>query len=296
MDPLLDMYISVDNTINMENYEKALADFVEMWGHDLHVFCNDINQFSQLDRLLSILSKLNVSTVSFMEGVLSREFHFIDKVILEKLAASKVHALCILIDEYQIQKQDYENYISLIQGVGLRLEVYYRVDAQNTRSMRDVLLFCEKKSIKLCVVDIDKTSPRRLAKEEYKEFLEMSVSNNKGGGVRMSVAECPYLHLYRDARVNALGGCSGGIISCLITEAGEVVPCMYLREMSVGNINNERLKHIWHESNLFKSLRDRDNLKGKCGRCEHKKICGGCRAESVLAGKGILDEDPNCWL
>jgi MoaA/NifB/PqqE/SkfB family radical SAM enzyme len=42
------------------------------------------------------------------------------------------------------------------------------------------------------------------------------------------------------------------------------------------------------------SLRDRDNLKGRCGHCTYKYICGGCRARAYAYYGDYLAPDPGC--
>jgi len=41
-------------------------------------------------------------------------------------------------------------------------------------------------------------------------------------------------------------------------------------------------------------LRDLNQLKGRCGRCEFKELCGGCRCRAYAAYGDYLQEDPAC--
>jgi hypothetical protein len=50
----------------------------------------------------------------------------------------------------------------------------------------------------------------------------------------------------------------------------------------------------FRNSALFLSLRDSSQLKGKCGRCEFKEICGGSRARAYAASGDPLAEEPCC--
>jgi AdoMet-dependent heme synthase len=74
-------------------------------------------------------------------------------------------------------------------------------------------------------------------------------------------------------------GCMAGLYYCRIYPSGEVTPCPYL-PLNLGNIRERSFKDIWFNSEVFKSLRDFDKLKGKCGQCEHREACGGCRARA----------------
>ncbi len=41
-------------------------------------------------------------------------------------------------------------------------------------------------------------------------------------------------------------------------------------------------------------LRDRSRLKGFCGRCPYRNICGGCRARAYSYFNDVLAPDPGC--
>ncbi len=85
------------------------------------------------------------------------------------------------------------------------------------------------------------------------------------------------------------GGCIAGISYCRIYPTGEVTPCPYL-PLSLGNIRETKFSEIWADSPVFRALRDRDTLTGKCGRCEYRGVCGGCRARAY----GLTGADHSC--
>jgi len=74
-------------------------------------------------------------------------------------------------------------------------------------------------------------------------------------------------------------GCIAGISYCRIYANGDVTPCPYL-PVSAGNVREIPFDRIWNESPIFVALRDPGRLTGKCGRCEYKAVCGGCRARA----------------
>jgi len=74
-------------------------------------------------------------------------------------------------------------------------------------------------------------------------------------------------------------GCVAGISYCRIFANGDVTPCPYLPAIA-GNIRQRSFSDIWDNSDVFIALRDEDRLKGKCGKCEYKSVCGGCRARA----------------
>ncbi|WP_440954349.1 heme b synthase [Methanosarcina sp. Mfa9] len=88
-------------------------------------------------------------------------------------------------------------------------------------------------------------------------------------------------------------GCLGGTGFCFVSSVGEVYPCGYLPVLA-GNIKEQPFREIWEDAEVFKKLRDPDELKGKCGECEYKKVCGGCRARAYAATGDYLEEEPYC--
>ncbi|MFQ5444040.1 MAG: radical SAM protein, partial [Nitrospinales bacterium] len=88
-------------------------------------------------------------------------------------------------------------------------------------------------------------------------------------------------------------GCLAGTGICFVSHKGEVFPCGYL-PMDCGNIREQSLKEIWEGSTVFDSLRQPDLLEGKCGICQFKRICSGCRARAFEDSGNYLEEEPNC--
>jgi len=90
-------------------------------------------------------------------------------------------------------------------------------------------------------------------------------------------------------------GCIAGRSYLRISPAGEVTPCPYL-PVSLGNVLATPLADIWEGSGILGLLRDDDRLQGKCGACEYRGICGGCRARAygstTRSGWGCADLHP----
>jgi radical SAM protein with 4Fe4S-binding SPASM domain len=92
-------------------------------------------------------------------------------------------------------------------------------------------------------------------------------------------------------------GCAAGMPNGYITilPNGDVIPCMLLQTV-LGNVKKDRLSDIWSNSEILKSLRDRNNLRGECGKCEHKVTCSGCRGRAYEVTGDYLATDPGCFL
>jgi heme b synthase len=88
-------------------------------------------------------------------------------------------------------------------------------------------------------------------------------------------------------------GCLGGIGFCFVSHVGDVQPCGFLGTIC-GNVRRASFAEIWKHSEVFTALRDYDRLEGKCGLCEFKRVCGGCRARAYEATGDYLAEEPLC--
>jgi radical SAM protein with 4Fe4S-binding SPASM domain len=82
-----------------------------------------------------------------------------------------------------------------------------------------------------------------------------------------------------------------------IVENGDVRPCGFNEGYRLGSIMDKTLKEYWNEqqtSPFFSKLRDKNELKGKCGVCEYRELCGGCRTRAQVYTGDIYESDPAC--
>ncbi|MCL4877644.1 MAG: radical SAM protein [Anaerolineae bacterium] len=91
----------------------------------------------------------------------------------------------------------------------------------------------------------------------------------------------------------ATKGCLAGTGVAFISHRGEVFPCGYL-PVQAGNIRRESFGDIWQGSPLFAEMRNPELLGGKCGICNFKHLCSGCRARAYGTVGDYLAEEPFC--
>jgi radical SAM protein with 4Fe4S-binding SPASM domain len=91
-------------------------------------------------------------------------------------------------------------------------------------------------------------------------------------------------------------GCAAGRGFVYVKANGDVWPCPFV-EVSAGNVKKMDFKNIYYESTVFRNLRNREKLlKGACGECNYKTVCGGCRGRALAYSGDYLAEDPRCFL
>ena len=118
-----------------------------------------------------------------------------------------------------------------------------------------------------------------------REYVSQKSENNLNSGELSGKNKQPFHEMTK--------GCLAGQGVCFVSYKGEVFGCGYL-PVKAGDLRQQDFKTIWDESELFKTLRDDTTLRDKCGICEFKKVCGGCRARAFAAYGDYLKEEPYC--
>ncbi|MFW6146048.1 MAG: radical SAM protein [Planctomycetota bacterium] len=156
-----------------------------------------------------------------------------------------------------------------------------------------------------CGVEIG--ASHQVAPDQYETMLHW-VCDHRGGPLQLKATCAP--HLFRvlaqrgepppaHGRAGAMHaetrGCLAGISVIFVSHKGEVFPCGYL-PVAAGHLDADGsgIERIWRDSPLLADLRDVNRLKGACGACEYKKVCGGCRARAYAATGDYLDAEPRC--
>jgi heme b synthase len=88
-------------------------------------------------------------------------------------------------------------------------------------------------------------------------------------------------------------GCLAGTGFCFLSHVGVVQPCGFL-DIPCGDITKAAFEEVWKTSEVFRTLRDTSRLEGKCGACEYRRVCGGCRARAFEATGNYMAEEPLC--
>lgn len=135
-----------------------------------------------------------------------------------------------------------------------------------------------------------------LTKEQYKEhcILWTNLIKEHGDDIQLYIEE-PLLGILQKNLPKSwiFSGCVAGTIYGAITSYGDVRPCIFIPE-SIGNIRNNTFSDIWKTSEVL-SIFSEKKLNGKCGVCDLKNICGGCRAMAYFKNSDLQADDPLCF-
>ncbi len=78
-----------------------------------------------------------------------------------------------------------------------------------------------------------------------------------------------------------------------ISSTGDICPSGFF-PLRAGNVRVDDPLEVYREHPLFVGLRDPSRLRGKCGRCEYNRVCGGSRARAYALTGDPYGEDSSC--
>jgi radical SAM protein with 4Fe4S-binding SPASM domain len=246
--------------------------------------------------------------------------------IAQKMADHKIPRISVSIDfptaelhdEFRGQPGAFDSSIAGIKmakahGVGVQINM--TVTTRNAHLVEEMHTLAESLGIDAFHIFMLVPTGRgseMLAEElpplEYEKVLTWAYHRQKTSSLHFKPTDAP--HYYRIIRQLAKAegkkvtreeygldamtrGCLGGITFCFISHVGDIQPCGYF-DMQLGNVKEKPFSEIWTESKVFNDLRDYSLLKGKCGACEFKAVCGGCRARALEVTGDYLEAEPYC--
>ena len=138
---------------------------------------------------------------------------------------------------------------------------------------------------------------------EIKEIFEFLYEKSKSSPFHIGTTEAPFYRVFyllrekknfNDISNLKMGfGVRDGNGVVFVSHKGDIYPSGFL-PLKVGNVKKEKLSKVYKNNEIMKKLRDVKLLKGKCGKCIYKNICGGARARAYALKGDYLEEDPIC--
>lgn len=141
--------------------------------------------------------------------------------------------------------------------------------------------------------DIKTTAAQHYRRVVIQNKTKEKRTSSNNSGIRYTDA----LKSGTTGQIDGLGrapkGVNDGNGFVFISHTGDVYPSGLL-PVKAGNIRKTPLAEIYRESEIFKSLRNPDKFKGKCGVCEFRHVCGGSRSRAYAATGDYLESEPYC--
>lgn len=198
--------------------------------------------------------------------------------------------------------------IDMCRRIGLAFQVHFSVTEGNAHELAAMADFASSAGARVLNVfflvctgrgeSVTDLTPRR-----YEQVLESLIELQEANPGLIVRARCAP-HFKRIAHQRNPGaalnrisgregdGCIAGIHYCRITPEGGVTACPYIEDVQ-GSVRTDSFLRLWEDGADFRRLRAPE-LRGKCGPCEFRELCGGCRARARACGGDLMDSDPVC--
>ena len=179
---------------------------------------------------------------------------------------------------------DLDSMIELLQSLGIVLWSVFFMVPTGRAQMQDLLSAEEHERVFEKLYETSKRVKFHIKTTEgqhYRRYVLQQRAKNPGARAQ------------EDLIAQAPRGVNDGKGFVFVSHTGEVFPSGFL-PVSAGNVLWEPLAEIYQSSPLFRDLRDRSKLGGKCGRCEFNNVCGGSRARAYAVHGDPLAEEPCC--
>ena len=209
-----------------------------------------------------------------------------------------------------------------LKELGMSLQINTTVTNHNKNEIPEILDLCIKLGADAfhlfllvpvgCGLEIEERE--QLSPREYEDILNWLYRKSKEVNIHIKATCAPhYFRIMRQNSIDTAGqinptptiagkyhgmseltrGCLAGTGVCFLSHKGEIFPCGYLPILA-GNIRLTPIRKIWEDSEVFHNLRNPDMLKGKCGLCEYRFLCEGCRARAYAQTGDYMEEEPFC--
>ncbi len=206
--------------------------------------------------------------------------------------------------------------IARLSGAGVEFQINTTITRRNEDQVEEIMSLAERLRAKAlhifmlvpvgCGVEIADTE--MISPERYESLLNWFYDKSGTTSLELKATCAPHyyrimrqrareerrkLSFEKDGMAAVTRGCLAGTGVCFISHRGEVRPCGYL-PLDAGSVREQSFVEIWERSPLFLELRNLGNLKGKCGVCEYKTVCAGCRARAYHQTGDYLSDEPYC--
>ncbi|GAA6760254.1 MAG: TIGR04053 family radical SAM/SPASM domain-containing protein [Thermus sp.] len=144
--------------------------------------------------------------------------------------------------------------------------------------------------------EVSKTYPFHVKTTEAHHFRRVVLQRRAEEGARdraLAAGESLHREYFQDGMEHSRLGVTDGNGFVFVSATGDVAPSGFL-PLYAGNVRERSLLDIYQNSPLFRELRDKDRLKGKCGVCEYRYVCGGSRARAWAETGDYLASEPRC--
>jgi radical SAM protein with 4Fe4S-binding SPASM domain len=178
----------------------------------------------------------------------------------------------------------------IAEANAVQWSVFFLVPTGRGR-IEDMLSAAEHESAYNWLYDVSQSAPFDVKTTAAPAYRRVAIQRSREAGVQGPVAGAGY-H-FQDGLNRPAVSINDGKGFAFISHTGDVCPSGFL-PLAAGNVRQKSFAEIYRRSTLFRELRDLSLLKGKCGVCDFRSVCGGSRARVYGMTGDYLEADASC--
>jgi len=185
--------------------------------------------------------------------------------------------------------------VPFIQEVGaVQWSVFFLVPTG--RAMAEQMISAEQhEQVFSWLYELSQTAPFDIKATAAPMYRRVAIQRKKADTGDKPVAFQGAGFQYADGLNRPTRGVNDGNGFLFISHIGEIQPSGFL-PLTAGNVRTDDIVDVYRNSPLFRDLRDVTKLKGVCGGCEYREVCGGQRGRAYGLTGDYLESDPGCIL
>jgi AdoMet-dependent heme synthase len=192
---------------------------------------------------------------------------------------------------------DFDALCDLMTELGIVFwEVFFLVPMGRARP-QDVASAAEFEAVFERLYELSKTAPfdiKATAAPQYSRVvLQQKVAERRNGGDADNDVLTDGLAFSMSDGIGRARNVNDGDGFMFVSHTGDIFPSGFLPVLA-GNIRSDDLVATYRDAPVFRALRDRSRLKGKCSVCEYRPVCGGSRARAFAVTGDYLEAEPYC--
>ncbi len=289
----------------------------ELSTKDAHKLIDQISDVSRPMLILSggepllrkdVFDLIQYGTSKGLRMAMGSNGWLIDDSMAKKLKTAGIKTVSISLDSSIPENHDafrgvrgsWKKAISAIKALranNVLVQVNTTVTQENYHEIEEIMSLVEKLGVEnfhlfFLVPTGRATRIADISPEKYEEMIKMAFSKTTKHNLNVRPSCAPqFMRIAKSMGLDMrkwIRGCIAGLYYCRVCSNGEITPCPYL-PIKLGNVRNRTFSDIWFTSPILNDLRNSDKLKGKCGRCTYRDLCGGCRARAYGLSSDFVD-------
>ncbi|CEQ18958.1 radical SAM/SPASM domain-containing protein [Paraclostridium sordellii] len=284
-----DIHIPSKNVLNINEWKNIVDQLVELDVQNIVVIGGEPCVYKDIKELLLYLAKYNINTTLFTNATLIDEE--LRKIIIDNNINVKVSLYGHIAEIHDAITNKEGSFKALIDNIkyfvdkGVKIYISVVAMKENQEYQKEIEEFIKSLKVPYKGYDVIRNVFEGKQSMHTPDKEEIILSSKRNKPSFWTTKEQFNINYFRNT-------CWYGKL--VITETGEILPCVFERNLSYGNINRQSIKDILNSKELRENwFRDFSKV-NVCKDCEFRFACKDCRPLGISIKGSILDKSPRC--